>query len=142
MLTLLIAIDGSPYSDRAVNYAVARAAATRESVHVHLLNVQMPLAGVNVKLFISQESQQDYYRDEGMTVLAGPRQRLLEAGIDCEPHIGVGDPGPVIVEYAHSKHCDEVVMGTHGRGFLGGVVMGSVAQRVVQLASMPVVLVK
>ncbi len=33
-------------------------------------------------------------------------------------------------------------MGTHGRGFLGGVVLGSVAQRVVQLAPLPVVLVK
>ena len=101
-----------------------------------------PLAGVNVKLFISQESQQAHYREEGMAVLAAPRKRLAEAGIACEFHIGVGDPGQVIVEYAGSKHCDEVVMGTHGRGFLGGVVMGSVAQRVVQLASMPVVLVK
>ena len=142
MLTLLIAIDGFRYSDRAVDYVLQRAAATREGVRAHLLNVQVPLAGVNVKLFISPESQQDYYRDEGMTVLAGPRQRLLEAGIDCEPHIGVGDPGPVIVEYAHSKHCDEVVMGTHGRGFLAGAVLGSVAQKVVHLASMPVVLMK
>ncbi len=142
MLTMLIAIDGSPYSDRALDYVLRRAAATREGVRVHLLNVQMPLAGVNVKLFISQASQQDYYRDEGMAVLAGPRQRLAQAGIDCEYHIGVGDPGEVIVEYARSKNCDEVVMGTHGRGVLAGAVMGSVAQKVVQLAPAPVVLVK
>lgn len=142
MLTMLIAIDGSPYSDRALDYVLRRAAATREGVRVHLLNVQMPLAGVNVKLFISQASQQDYYRDEGMAVLAGPRQRLAQAGIDCEYHIGVGDPGEVIVEYARSKNCDEVVMGTHGRGVLAGAVMGSVAQKVAQLAPAPVVLVK
>lgn len=142
MLTLLIAIDGSRYSDRAVDYAVIRAAATRDGARVHLLNVQVPLSGVNVKLFISKESQQAHYRDEGMAMLAGPRQRLAEAGIDRDFHIGVGDPGQVIVDYAGGEGCDEIVMGTHGRGFLGGVVLGSVAQRVVQLASMPVVLVK
>lgn len=142
MLTVLIAIDGSRYSDHALDYVVARAAATRDGVRAHLLNVQMPLTGVNVKLFISKESQQAHYREEGMAVLAGPRQRLAESGIDHDFHIGVGDPGQVIVDYAGSKACDEVVMGTHGRGFLGGVVLGSVAQRVVQLASMPVVLVK
>lgn len=142
MLKLLVAVDGSDFSDRALDYVLRRAAASRDPVKAHLLNVQLPLSGVNVKLFISKESQQAHYREQGMAVLAGPRQRLSEAGIGFEFHIGVGEPGQVIVEYAASKHCDEVVMGTHGRGFLGGVVMGSVAQRVVQLATMPVVLVK
>lgn len=142
MLTLLIAVDGSTYSDKAVEYALRRAAQTREPVQAHLLNVQLPLAGVNVKLFISQESQQNYYRDEGMAVLTPLRQRLADGGLACEHHIGVGDPGQVIAEYARSKGCSEVVMGTHGRGFLAGAVMGSVAQKVVQLSPVPVVLVK
>ncbi len=142
MLNLLIAVDGSRYSDRAVDYVIARAAATRDGAHVHLLNVQMPIAGVNVKLFISKESQHTHHREEGMAVLAGPRERLAQAAIAFDFHIGVGDPGQVIADYAGSKRCDEVVMGTHGRGFLGGVVLGSVAQKVVQLAAMPVVLVK
>jgi len=142
MLTLLIATDGSAYSERAVDYVLRRAAASREPVQAHLLNVQLPLAGVNVKLFISQESQQNYYRDEAMAVLEAPRQRLVGAGIACEHHIGVGDPGQVIADYVRSKGCDEVVMGTHGRGFLAGAVMGSVAQKVAHLSPVPVVLVK
>lgn len=142
MLTLLIAIDGSRYSDRAVEYVVGRAAATRDGVRAHLVNAQLPLAGVNVKLFISKESQDAHYREEGMAVLAGPRQRLAAAGIEHDYHIGVGDPGTVLAEYARSKRCDEVVMGTQGRGFLAGAVLGSVARKVVQLAPMPVVLVK
>ncbi|MCC7257762.1 MAG: universal stress protein [Gammaproteobacteria bacterium] len=142
MLTLLIAVDGSEYSDRAVDYVVRRAAGSREPVAAHLLNVQLPLAGVNVKLFISPESQQAYHRDEGLAILARPRERLAQAGIACEHHIGVGDPGQVIADYARSKGCAEVVMGTHGRGFLAGTVLGSVAQKVVHLAPVPVVLVK
>jgi len=142
MLKLLVAVDGSDFSDRALDYVLRRVAASRDPVKVHLLNVQLPLSGVNVKLFISKESQQDYHRDEALAVLAPPRQRLLAAGVAWEHHIGVGDPGGTIAAHAGSLACDEVVMGTHGRGFLAGAVMGSVALRVVKLAPMPVVLVK
>lgn len=142
MLITLIAIDGSEYADKAVDYVVRRAALSRDPVQAHLLNVQLPLAGVNIKLFISQESQENYYREEGMAVLAAPRRRLEAAGIACKNHISVGDPGQVIVEYARSTACDEIIMGTHGRGVLAGAVMGSVARKVVQLSEVPVVLVK
>jgi nucleotide-binding universal stress UspA family protein len=142
MLTFLIAIDGSGYSDSAVDYVVRRADQCREPVHVHLLNVQLPLGGVNVKLFIKPESVESYYRDEGMAVLEKPRGVMRAAGISCDHHIGVGDPGEVIVSYAQANRCDEIVMGTHGRGALAGAVMGSVARNVIQQSSLPVVLVK
>lgn len=142
MLRLLVATDGSEYSDHAVDYAMGRARACRDPVTVHLLNVQTHIQGVNVKIFISKDSIDQYYRDEGMAVLQPARARLEAAGIGCEIHIGVGDAGEVIVEYAKGKNCDEIVVGTHGRGALAGAVMGSVAQKVIHRATMPVVLVK
>ena len=142
MLTFLVAIDGSGYSDSAVDYVVRRAGRCKEPVHVHLLNVQLPLSGVNVKLFIKPESVESYYRDEGMAVLEKPRGVLGSAGIRCDHHIGVGDPAQVIIDYAQANNCDEIVMGTHGRGALGGAVMGSVARNVIHQSSRPVVLVK
>jgi nucleotide-binding universal stress UspA family protein len=142
MPSLLIAIDGSRYSDHAVDYAIRRAGASREAIRVHLLNVQLPIVGVNVKLFISQDSLESYYHDEATAVLEAPRRKLKAAGLQCEHHIGVGDPGQVIVDYARATACDEIIMGTHGRGFLSGAIMGSVAQKVAQLAAVPVVLVK
>lgn len=142
MLTMLIPVDGSAYSDHAVDYVIRRAALSREPVRVHLLNVQLPMQGVNVKLFISQESLSNYYREEGMAVVGPPRAKLEAAGLACEHHIGVGEPGHVVVEFAKSTGADEVVMGTHGRGALAGAVMGSVAQKVAHLSPVPVVLVK
>jgi nucleotide-binding universal stress UspA family protein len=142
MIKFLVLVDGSAYSDRAVDYAIRRAAASRSEVHAHLLNVQAHVTGVNVKLFVSRESLDNFYRDEGMAVLAAPRRRLEEAGLAHEYHISVGDPGPVAVAFAQDIACDEIIMGTHGRGFLGGAVMGSVAQKVVQLSPVPVTLVK
>jgi nucleotide-binding universal stress UspA family protein len=142
MLTLLIPVDGSDYSRRAVEYAIRRAAATRDSTRLHLLNVQAPIVTVNVKLFVSQESLETYYREEGTKALADTLARAQEAGLETHPHIGVGDAARVILDYAAEKAVDEIVMGSHGRGALSGAVLGSVAQKVVHLSSVPVVLVK
>ena len=142
MLTLLIPVDGSDYSRRAVDYAIRRAAATQGPTRVHLLNVQAPIVTVNVKLFVSQESLETYYREEGTKALADTLTRAQEAGLETHPHIGVGDAARVILDYAAEKAVDEIVMGSHGRGALAGALVGSVAQKVVHGANVPVVLVK
>jgi len=142
MLTLLVPVDGSAFSDRALRYAIARVAAAPQGARLHLLNVQMPAVGVNVKMFVSADSLEAYYRDEAMKVLQPAMDQLRAAGVEVEHHIGVGDVGAVVSDYATDKRCDEIVMGTHGRGGLIGTVLGSVAQKVVQRAQVPVVLVK
>jgi nucleotide-binding universal stress UspA family protein len=130
MPTLLVPVDGSKYAARAVDYAIGRVALSREPVALHLLNVQLPIVTVNVKLFVSRES------------LEAAVVRLSASGLSATPHIGVGDPGRIICDYAIEKSATEIVMGTHGRGILAGALIGSVAQKVVHLSPVPVVLVK
>ena len=142
MLTLLVPVDGSAFSDRALQYAITRCADAPRGARIHLLNVQTPAVGVNVKLFVSAESLQAHYREQAMKILQPAVERVRAAGVTVEHHIGVGDVGSVVVEYAADKACSEIVMGTHGRGGLVGSVLGSVAQRVVQQAKVPVVLIK
>jgi nucleotide-binding universal stress UspA family protein len=142
MTTLLIPVDGSDYSLKAVDYADSRARESKSPIEVHLLNVQMQIASVNVKLFVSAESLESYYRDEGNRALEAPLARAKSVGLNVTPHIGVGDPAKIVMEYANEKKADEIVMGSHGRGALSGAVLGSVAQKVVHLSSVPVVLVK
>ena len=142
MTTLLIPVDGSDYSLKAVDYAASRARESKSPVEVHLLNVQMQIASVNVKLFVSAESLESYYRDEGNRALEAPLARAKNAGLNVTPHIGVGDPAKITMDYANEQKADEIVMGSHGRGALSGAVLGSVAQKVVHLSSVPVVLVK
>jgi len=54
MQVLLIPVDGSEYADRAVDYAIGRVKTNNDPVRVHLLNVQMPIVTVNVKLLVSK----------------------------------------------------------------------------------------
>ena len=52
------------------------------------------------------------------------------------------DPVKVILEVAKEKNCDLIVMGTHGRGVLADVVMGSTARRVIRRSPKPVLVVR
>ena len=142
MHVLLIPVDGSEYSDRAVDYAIGRVKASKDRVRLHLLNVQMPIVTVNVKLFVSKESLESYYREEGEKALASATDRLQQQQLEATPHISVGDAGKIICDFATDKAATEIIMGTHGRGVLAGALIGSVAQKVVHLAPVPVVLVK
>jgi nucleotide-binding universal stress UspA family protein len=142
MPKILAAVDGSENSDRVVDFLVKKASWYRDPVEVHLLNVQLPIVGVNVKLFISKESLNEYYHDEGTAALKRAREKLDAAGIQYTHHIGVGDPAEVIVEYADAKGCDQILMGSRGLGAVSSLVLGSVATKVIHLAKMPVMLVK
>jgi nucleotide-binding universal stress UspA family protein len=142
MASFLVPIDGSEHATRAVDYVIERASASRDPIEVHLLTVQVPLTGVNVKLLVSRDSIEDYYREEGTRILEPSLERLRAAHISVTPHIGVGDAATVIGEYAKNQSVQEIVMGSHGRGAVAGALMGSVAQKVVHVAAVPVVIVK
>jgi nucleotide-binding universal stress UspA family protein len=53
-----------------------------------------------------------------------------------------GDPARAIIGSVNKSRGDEIVMGTRGLGRIGGLLMGSVATKVVQLAPVPVTLIK
>jgi len=142
MSVFLIPVDGSECSLRAVDYVIGRVAQHPAANTVHVLNVQMPIVGVNIKLFVSAESLQEIYREEGEKVLAPVLERLRQAKIAATPHIGVGDASQVIIDFGKKVNATEIVMGSHGRGALAGALMGSVAQKVVHLSDIPVILIK
>lgn len=142
MTQFLVPLDGSVYSDHALDYVIARAKHAAGETHVHVVNVQTPLAGVNVKMFVSSDSLQSYYREEGHKIVDPAVSKLAAQGITATAHIGVGDAGKTVVDFATQVGANEIVMGSHGRGALAGAFMGSVAQKIVHLANIPVVLVK
>jgi nucleotide-binding universal stress UspA family protein len=73
--------------------------------------------------------------------LAAEEARVREAGIACETAVLVGRPEAEIVARATEKHAQLIVMGTHGRSGLAHALLGSIAERVVQHAPCPVLIV-
>ena len=108
---------------------------------IHLLNVQRPVTG-DVSAFVAKEALRDYHHERGMKALERARARLDERGVAYTFHLLVGPPWQMIAGYAREKACDHIVMGRRGLGSFTGGLLGSVAQKTLQLAEAPVVLVK
>jgi nucleotide-binding universal stress UspA family protein len=69
-------------------------------------------------------------------------EQLRQSGIKARWRLEVGVPFEEIVKVAEEEHADMIVMGTHGRSGLNRLLLGSVADRVIRLASCPVVTVR
>jgi len=142
VLKILLPVDGSDNSLRAVRHVIEHGDWYRGPLELHLLNVQLPIASGAVKMFIAQSQLNDYYREEGLAALIEARAALDAAKLPYQHHVGVGQVGATVSDFARNNGCDLIVMGAHGRGAIGGALLGSVATKVVHLASVPVLLVK
>lgn len=137
----LIPIDGSASSLRALAVAL-HSLRSYPDARVHVLNVQAPLIHLWAGKLVTPDMIDAELRSDGEKLLVEAEIMALAAGIGCVPHVSIGAAAEEIAAYATRNGCDAIVMGTRGMGVVAGLVLGSVAQRVVHLASVPVTLVK
>ena len=141
-MKILVPVDGSANAQRAVDYVIGSIAELKETPQLLLLNVQRNVAQGNVKLFIDQETINDYCREQGMAALQAARAAFDGAGLPYQYHISIGSTAEVIAQYAHDQQADQIVMGRKGLGGLQSLLLGTVVKKVLQLADCPVVLIK
>ena len=137
----LIPFDGSDHSLRALDLAIQEAKARLEPPRLLLLNVQLPLSG-DITRFIDRNTVNDFHRESGEKILSVAKERLESCGLDHSQHILVGQVAHTIVEFADTKECSMIVMGAHGHGSVSGLLMGSVATKVLHQTRLPVLLIK
>lgn len=141
MNTVLVPIDGSESSLNALKAALS-IVGQRSDAALRVVTVQPPIASGNVKRFISAEILDEYYQDEGGKALTGARELLAGASVPASFEVLVGPVAETIVDDCLKHDCSHVVMGTRGLGRISGLVMGSVATKVLSLIDVPVTLVK
>ena len=142
MRRILVAIDGSNGSMRALDFA-ARQAGYSPAAELHVLTVQ-PASAANTafEIYVSAERLQEIAAERSRDILAAAAERLKGAGFAVELEQLTGEPAETIADRAAELGCESIVMGTHGLGKLGVLLVGSVAQRVLHHATLPVTLVK
>ena len=141
MHTILLTVDGSTGSENAARYLIGfvRDVGVME---IHLLNVQARVEDWEVKRFLREDELSAMAQEYSQAALASTRTILDAAGIAYTTHIEHGEVATTIARMIKALDCDQVVMGSHGRGALEGLLLGSVATKVLHLVNVPVTLVK
>ncbi len=142
-MRILVPVDGTPASTRAVEVAVLMATASPDG-EVLLLNAQTAssIGVASSDLVVSQPFEQDELDRTASAALAPGIAICKEAGIDYKAIRRRGPAAEMIVEVTREIEIDHIVMGTRGHGRLRGLLEQSVSTEVLQQATVPVTLVK
>ncbi|AXG06934.1 universal stress protein [Haloplanus rubicundus] len=135
---ILVPTDGSEGVERAIEHAVEVAASNGAAVHgLYVLSTD---AYAGLAMESSWESVDRLLREDAETAVARIREiaERMDAGVPVETAVVEGKPSREIVRYAEREGCDLVVMGTHGRGGIDRLLLGSVAESVIRASSIPV----
>lgn len=143
MKRVLLPVDGSECSLRAVSLVISKRAcyANPDELAIHLVNVQAAFSH-DVSRFFSHEQVDAFHHEESEKLMQDACKLLDDAGAKYTCHKEIGKVAEKIAELADSLQCDQIVMGTHGRGALVELLMGSITLKVISLVKIPILLVK
>jgi nucleotide-binding universal stress UspA family protein len=137
---VLLPLDGSPLAEQALPHAIAQA--RYAEAELILLRVVEPFAqarGLSVADLERIREQTEGWSRESLGRIAADVQ---QQGVPVQTAMVEGRPHVAIAEYAESNQVDLIVMSTRGQSGLSRWFMGSVADRVVRGATVPVLLVR
>lgn len=141
-MKIVVAVDGSAYTRKALDYLVAHRAQLVDGNELILVNV---CAGIppHASRHISKELLNEYYSDESAKVLDPVKAQLTQLGVsNYSIQSRHGNAAAEIVAAANEVDAGLIVVGTRGHGALGRALMGSVATNVIADAQRSVLLVQ
>lgn len=143
---ILVPTDGSEISERAVEQAVSLAAALGARLRLLHVQVSFPISLVGVGELVEPSTVDALLaatQQRSETILGEAMARAAAAGVEAEQSLLVNpQPHQAILEEARTHGCDLIVMASHGRRGLEGLLIGSETQRVLTQSSCPVLVVR
>jgi len=140
---ILVPVDGSPTSQQAVAKAVTLAKAFDGTITAIYVIDPYPFTGVGTDFAYGQEQYLAAATAEAHDAIRVARESIEAAGVKVDTRVVEAHAvWRGILETATDLGADIVVMGSHGRRGLEKLVLGSVAQRVLSHAHMPVMVVR
>ncbi|MCE5237525.1 universal stress protein [bacterium] len=136
---MLLTLDRSPLAEKALPHAVALAQACHAALE--LVSV-VPLSDVQASAEYVVYVDRDQEAAQCEEYLRSVQSRLQGEGLQVGATVRRGDVTEEILNHADECGADLIVMSTHGRSGLGRWVYGSIADRVLRHASVPVLLVR
>ena len=144
MKRILVATDGSEAADRAVDYAAGLA--KREKADLLVVNVVggygLPQKAMLQLTRSEQAWLKEFLESLSAETLTKARERARAAGADqIQLESRAGDVAQSVIAIAKEKAADVIVVGKRGAGLVERLLLGSVSEKVVRLAPLPVIVV-
>ncbi len=135
--TILLAYDGSEHSQRALQKAIDVARCSSAKIQILYAYDKIPryLGEPNLQHWIDQSV------DVAQATITAAVQQLRDSGLEFSTNILEGPAPEAILRVAETEGCDLIVLGSRGLGELRGLLLGSVSDRVLQRAQVPVLVV-
>jgi nucleotide-binding universal stress UspA family protein len=139
-MTVLVAYDGSESAREAIEYAIERHGEEK----IVLLRVVEAAGGTTTATIeLAQETIRNIRDKVESETSQEVADMLDEAGVEFDIEVVAGDPTNEVVEFAEDHDdIDLVVVGSHGRGGISRMLLGSVAERIVRQSPVPVTVVR
>jgi nucleotide-binding universal stress UspA family protein len=140
---IVVATDGSKYSAAAVSEALGLAKWNRSTLTVISVVPSELMTPTDIDFTMTQRElivEKDMHEAEKNAKAV--KEAAQKEGVTVKAFVLSGRPADAIIETAQEKNADLIVLGSHGRTGVERLLMGSVAERVIVLASCPVLVVK
>lgn len=137
---VLVAVDDSAVSRRAFAWLLRRRAAFAPHKRITLMHVTPPPPRLVVT--IGRKAVEQQQRLDAGQAMRGALRLAAKVRMKCKTVLASGDPGERIADHARGKHSGLIVMGSHGRGGMTSLLLGSVAQKTLATGRTPVLIVR
>ena len=146
-MKILFATDGSDFSKKSIE-RIAGLVGSQSSVSIKAISVFETFAPMAAEPFAvsadyyqeleeTSRKRADAWADDAVTQL-----KISLPGADVSKEVVMGAPSRVIIEFAKEWGADLIVVGSHGRGFWGRVMLGSVSDAILHHAPCSVLVVR
>jgi nucleotide-binding universal stress UspA family protein len=140
-MKILLAVDGSEYTKKMLDYLTTNGSLFGPAHAYTLFTAPTPLPA-RARAAVGKEIVDKYYEEEATKVLNPAVKLLTKSGLDAKADWKVGNAGEAVAKFAKSGKFDLLVMGSHGHGALGNLILGSVATKVLANSEVPVLIVR
>jgi nucleotide-binding universal stress UspA family protein len=144
MNRILVATDGSDCANRALDYAARRAKIDGDELVIVNVAGGYDLPG-KIFTFFTRAQQtwlQELFESASADTLNQARDRARDIGVETvHLELRSGEAAQVILDVAHERGVDGIVVGKRGAGQAMGLLLGSVSQKLVSLTDVPVTVV-
>ena len=138
----LVAVDGSPGSKNAIDFAAERANRGGEKIIVAYVIEWSPYSFNTPEENAQRHKRREEEIERATTTIVDPvAAELKEAGLDVETVVSHGNPSQTVVELATSRDVAQIFIGRTGESGLKTMLFGSVVANLVQTSTVPVTVV-